>query len=486
MPRLDQATGSRPFHHTHPGTGEYQGGALPSFGEVLFWSTGSKSSPLQNEHDGKFDQQEPVLTHPYLGNHSTGIFTSIPYVSDRCACLAMMLHPLLYIRQSFSIPHAPGIQPLPPPRLFDESRAADIVAGNVLLQLVGTLFFVLRIYSRLWLTKSWKVEDSLLTIAWVFATAFSTCQYGQVAHGAGHHLGVVLHNDPKDAVESQKWAYAANLILFPALAFPKLSICDAYSRIFGESLMNRRMIYALIVLVAIPNIPFFFLSVFQCTPIHVYWTEGRPFEKCHLIDFKMFYIHGGLNIFCDVALMIIVMPRVLELHVGRRQKWALVGIVGLGSLAVIAGIVRMTRLSLTLSKPNFDASWDAYDVSIWTSTEIYVSLICAAAPGIKPVVSLVLPKLLGSSLGSRARTTTGDGHGGAAPIELHSKMRRATIGSARTRRNTHESILDEADGPYAEVGRGVDTESLGSKEVKPARRHTKKVSEILIIQSNAV
>jgi hypothetical protein len=322
----------------------------------------------------------------------------------------------------------------------------------------------------------------------VFATAFSICQYGQVAHGAGHHLRVVLQNDPNDAVESQKWAYAANLILFPALAFPKLSICDAYSRIFGESLMNRRMIYCLIVLIAVPNIPFFFLSVFQCKPINVYWTEGRPFEKCSLVDFKMFYTHGGLNIFCDVALMIAVMPRVLELHVSQRQRWALVGIVGLGSLAAIAGVLRMARLSLTLSKPNFDASWDAYDVSIWTSTEIYVSLICAAAPGVKPVVSLVLPKLLGTSLASRTCTTTGDGHtvhGGAGPIELRSKIRRATIGSARTRRNMHDSVLDQGDGPYTEVSMGVDMPSPVPREISHERRHTKKGSEILIIQSNA-
>jgi hypothetical protein len=322
----------------------------------------------------------------------------------------------------------------------------------------------------------------------IFATAFSICQYGQVAHGAGHHLRAVLQKDPNDAVESQKWAYAANLILFPALAFPKLSICNAYSRLFGESLINRRMIYCLIALIAVPNIPFFFLSAFQCKPINVYWTEGRPFEKCKLVDSKMFYTHGGLNIFCDVALMITVMPRILELHISQRQKWALVGIVGLGSLAAIAGILRMARISLTLSKPNFDASWDAYDVSIWTSTEIYVSLICAAAPGVKPVVSLVLPKLLGASLASRSRTTTGDGctvHDGAKPIELHSKIRRATIGSARTRRNTHDSILDEADGQYTQVGRGVDMPSPVPSEISHEWRHTKKGSKKLIMQFDA-
>lgn len=327
------------------------------------------------------------------------------------------------------------------------------------------------------------IVAALTNFAKVCASAFSVCQYGQVAHGAGHHVDVVFTNNPNNAIEGQKWAYAANLILFPALAFPKLSICDAYSRIFGESLLNRRLIQALLVVIAVPNIPFFFLNVFQCKPISAYWDEGHPLEKCHSASFVTFYIHGGLNIFADIALMVIVMPRVLELHVSERQKWALVGIVGLGSLAVIAGIIRMARVSGALAKPDFDPSWDAYDVSIWTATEIYISLICAAAPGMKPVVSLVLPKLLGTTLVSRTRTTTGDGHASAA-IEMNSKMKRATIGSARTRRNTHDAILDEVDGPYAEVGRGVDTESLDSRSNGNERRHTRKVSEILIIQKN--
>lgn len=426
----------------------------------------------------------------------------------------------LYARQSFSIPHVsrttrffsnytkvtnshkpPGFAPLPPPRLFDESRAPEIVAGNAFLQLLGTTFFFARAYSRLVLIKSWKPEDTILLFAWVcrceiaylhygytntqklFATGCSICQYGEVAHGAGHHLGVVLHNNPNDAVESQKWAYASNLLLFPAFSLPKLSICYAYSRIFGESLINRRMIQGLILLISIPSIPFFFMSVFQCKPINVFWTEGRPPDKCTLLDFKVFYIHGAINVFSDLALMAIVFPRVLELRISPRQKWALFGIVGLGSLAAVAGIVRMSRLSITLSKPNFDASWDAYDLSIWTSTEIYVSLVCAAAPGVKPVVSILLPKILGTSLASRTRTTS-EGHEQTAPIELY-KSRRATIGSARTRRNTHDTILDEGDGPYVEVARGVDRHSLESVHEDPERQHARKNSDILIIQTNA-
>lgn len=310
------------------------------------------------------------------------------------------------------------------------------------------------------------------------ATAYTICQYGQVAHGAGHHLRDVIQNNPHDPIDSQKWAYAANLILLPALALPKLSICFAYSRIFAEGLLDRRIIQSLIVLIAIPNIPFFFLNVFQCNPIHVYWTEGRPAEKCHVAHFSTFYVHGGINVFVDIALMIIVLPRILELHVSARQRWALISIVGLGSLAAIAGIIRMTRVTITLTNPNFDPIWDAYDISIWNATEVYVSLICAAAPGVKPLVSLLLPKILGTSLNSQTLVATEEGRNPG--FDLKSK-RRATIGSARTRKKTQDGVLDEDDGPYLEMGRGVDRESVELRDMDPGRR---KMSSVFNLRSD--
>ena len=51
--------------------------------------------------------------------------------------------------------------------LYEESREPEILAVNACLQLVGTLFFVARVYSRIGLTKTWKWEDTLLAIAWV-------------------------------------------------------------------------------------------------------------------------------------------------------------------------------------------------------------------------------------------------------------------------------------------------------------------------------
>lgn len=187
--------------------------------------------------------------------------------------------------------------------------------------------------------------------------------------------------------------------------------------------------------------------------------------------------------------MAIVLPRILELQLHQRQRWALTGIVLLGSLAVIAGVVRMVRVGTTIKLPNFEPSWDSYDVSIWTSTEIYVSLLCASAPGVKPFVVKIIPKILGSSLTSRTRTTGQAGTG--IEMGLGSKWRRTTIGSTRMNRRLSETALTTVDGPYTQVGGGVDARSLSRKsEERPAtatsegessqRGHIYKTREILI------
>jgi len=277
---------------------------------------------------------------------------------------------------------------------------------------------------------------------------------------------------PQAPITSQKYAYAAQIILFPALALSKMSICLTYLRIFYTDKRGRYMIQALLVILILLTFPFMFEVAFQCRPVQVYWTEGRPAGKC-LRDLPGFLLSGSLNVFVDVALIAIVLPRILELQLHQRQRWALTGIVLLGSLAVAAGIVRMVRVSGSITMPNFEPSWDQYDVSVWTSTEVYVSLLCASAPGVKPVVIKILPKLLGSAL-SRSRTRTGGAKTGIE-LGLGSNWKRTTIGSARMNNlRLSESILATADGLYTEMGNGVDARSLSKKSEDRSTTSTSK------------
>lgn len=253
-----------------------------------------------------------------------------------------------------------------------------------------------------------------------------------------------------------------------AIPMPKVSMCLSYLRIFFSDVLGRRLIFGLLVALFLVAVPSFIETFFTCQPLSLYWDELRPSDKCAK-DISLLYIHGGINLAIDIALMAILIPRILQLKLNPRQKWVLIGIVMLGSLAVVAGIVRLVRVGTTLNKTTtpenpFDPPWDMYDISIWTSTEIYVALICAAAPGIKPLVSKLLPRLLGTTFRSRSGTTGGR----ANTIELSSKMKRTTMGTRHSMIKSNSTTnLTTAHGPYSEIhslGKH-DEESLDGKSI---------------------
>lgn len=143
---------------------------------------------------------------------------------------------------------------------------------------------------------------------------------------------------------SQQYAYAAQIVLFPALALSKIGICLSYLRIFYADQRGRRFIQALIEV------------AFQCKPIHVYWTELRPANKC-VHDQSTLYINGSINVAADFALICIVLPRIWNLQINKRQKGALVGVVLLGFLVLAAGVVRMIRVGTVLRPNTIDIPW---------------------------------------------------------------------------------------------------------------------------------
>ncbi|KAH7132457.1 hypothetical protein B0J11DRAFT_601033 [Dendryphion nanum] len=349
-----------------------------------------------------------------------------------------------------------------PANILNQSRAPEIIAGNAVLQVLGTIVFLARVYSRVVLSKAWKIEDTVLASTWILACIYSVCQYGQVTCGAGNHSSII--KSPVNLVMLQQYAYVAQIALIPALAFSKVSICLFYVRVFDSDRRGRALIVSLIVLLVGTSIPFFFQGIFQCAPIEVYWTEFRPESKC-INDIHSLYIYGAINVFTDLALIAIVLPRVIGLTLNNRQRYALVGIVLLGLLAAGAGLARSIRVGQTLAIYKSDPMWNAFDISIWTSTEIYVSLICAAAPGTKPLVIKLIPKLLGSA-GQKER---------AVPIQVEVRRRRPSTFAYLHKKSLSISGWTVEYGKYSHIGKESDEES-GDEKVVVQRRPSQGVN----------
>ncbi len=52
------------------------------------------------------------------------------------------------------------------------SRVPDILAGNIIPEVIASISFFARVYARAWLLRNWGLDDTFLTLSWA-SDAFS-------------------------------------------------------------------------------------------------------------------------------------------------------------------------------------------------------------------------------------------------------------------------------------------------------------------------
>ena len=214
----------------------------------------------------------------------------------------------------------------------------------------------------------------------------------QVRFGAGRHMDFLTPNELKTQLIL---TYPNQLIFAAVLPIIKLSICFTYRRIFASDKNFRLFVDALIVYLFITFIGIELFTILQCTPIQALWDLNVLRSGGSCLDVRPIYLFNGIsNIFSDIVLMAIIVPVILRINMSRRQRIVLLSIISLGWLAVVAACVRMARISPFVST-FLDLSWEAPLITSLSAVEVHISLVCAAATSIKPIVVRLLPGLFG-------------------------------------------------------------------------------------------
>jgi len=146
----------------------------------------------------------------------------------------------------------------------------------------------------------------------------------------------------------------------------------------------KRVIYHTIAFILLYTIPTVIFSIFQCNPVHGYWTKTID-SKC-LNTLPAFYINSISNILADIWLIAFVIPRIWQLKMAQKQKIALFAIVTLSWLVVVAAIVRVVWLAAvfnSISNTGGDQMGDFYDVSIRTGLAVSMGIFWVSAPASK-------------------------------------------------------------------------------------------------------
>jgi hypothetical protein len=123
--------------------------------------------------------------------------------------------------------------------------------------------------------------------------------------------------------------YVSQIIYVAVQVFAKTSILLLYLRVFTRHWFTMACKLC-IVFLGLHGIAFALAVSFQCSPVESIWNP-RVKGKC--IDLTAVGVIGAIfSIVEDFVILILPIPEIINLQMGKSKKWGLVLLFGIGSL----------------------------------------------------------------------------------------------------------------------------------------------------------
>ncbi|KAH8768053.1 hypothetical protein BGZ57DRAFT_766264, partial [Hyaloscypha finlandica] len=165
-------------------------------------------------------------------------------------------------------------------------------------------------------------------------------------------------------------------------------------------------IWIVIGVVTVFSIFYFFLIIFQCSPVTYFWTQYLGVVgKC--VPAKVItnstYAHSAISAWADWTLGILPIFLVWDLAMNPRTKVSVALILALGAIGSTATIVRIPYINQLAQN---DFLYSTTDVAIWSTVEPGIGITAAALATLRPLFRTFLSrsKLFGSSTRSRSES----------------------------------------------------------------------------------
>ncbi|KAI1754242.1 hypothetical protein F4782DRAFT_528677 [Xylaria castorea] len=244
-----------------------------------------------------------------------------------------------------------------------------------------------RVWSRMRTDGGLGSDDYTIIASLVFAIATHIIGLWGCANGYGKHAANLTEHQATDSFKS---FYLAQITYKISLCLTKSSILLLYLRIFGGVKWFRRTCYVLLIIIGSYYTAATMVTIFQCNPVVAAFDKNVTNSKCINIG-PFWYTNAVLSITSDVVILLMPMPLIYALQMSRLKKSALIFVFALGTLVVVASILRFPTLDLPVKSPD-----PLYDIktAMWTMIEMSLAIICACLPQIRPLATkLLFPKV---------------------------------------------------------------------------------------------
>ncbi|KAI0417809.1 hypothetical protein F5X98DRAFT_133902 [Xylaria grammica] len=269
-----------------------------------------------------------------------------------------------------------------------------VIAAAVLLPLLDIAAVALRFWARAKQKKAMKADDWLMVPATILVTAIGAAITFGVARGAvahptalppdfdGNHLEI--ETPQTTLIYKIQWAF--DVALPVASGCVKASFLFFYRRVFvaGKDGPAGYLVTGLVVLVAASSAGFFLASLFQCgVRFSALW--GSTLEIVRNCEDIM---HLALAIcitgfILDFIIIGIPIPLVWRLNISRTKKVAAAAVFLLGSVSIVASLLRLINLAPIVSngfQPHVDQLLVVTQYFYWGVVESGVGIIAVCLP----------------------------------------------------------------------------------------------------------
>ncbi|KAI1298368.1 hypothetical protein F5Y03DRAFT_270258 [Xylaria venustula] len=284
------------------------------------------------------------------------------------------------------------------------NRGPELLLVCVILLVLSIVTFALRTYTRLGLMKTWGLEDWCMSLAAIAFILFAASAITGVHYGTGRHHKDLAANDIEQAMKYWWFCYVWYCI---TMIFSKISIGVFLLRL-TITRIHHSIIYVVMLLTVASGTVFFFVTLFQCSPVSYFWDKNIKGGTC--IDPKIIaaltYLYSAFSVICDFTFSILPMFLIRTLQMNRRAKVALVLILSIGCVASIAVTVRFAYIH-NFTDPDF--LWATLDIAIWSLSEGGLAITAASLATLRPLVRIWGEKLGISTTRTRASMPLSDG-----------------------------------------------------------------------------
>ncbi|CZR69469.1 related to integral membrane protein PTH11 [Phialocephala subalpina] len=282
---------------------------------------------------------------------------------------------------------------------------------TIVLGVISGIVVILRVTSKVIMKMEFTLDDWCIMITLLCGIP-SSCM--NVVGTAGHGEGKDIWTLSFDMITRFGYFfYILEVLYFAQVALLKLTLLFFYLRIFPGK--PRKLLWATVIFDSLYGIAFVFLAAFQCHPISYFWTgwDGEHKGACLNIN-AIGWANASISIALDVWMLGIPLLQIRSLKLHWKKKIGVAMMFFVGTFVTVVSIVRLQFLVNLGSSTN--PTFDQIDVSIWSTVEINIGIICTCMPSLRLFLVRLFPVLGGSSHNKSGYQNYGEEYGNRSGV----------------------------------------------------------------------